>query len=332
MPAARRPLVVAQAALAAAERHNQEVATQLAVAQANEAKAAAMMAANAKATENTLDAVGNLARRATSRAASGPWAACRSPFGAVAGRLRHPDRDPGQITGCRTARCATWPPCAPRAAPSSSTSSAVRAQIADLKVQAERAVAAAGVARNAAARAKASLDALVARQAAAARVVEARKARERARMDGMQAESDRLQAVLAARARAAREQGRRREAAARARGRPPARVRPGPRPGRRLPQHARSAAPVSSEFGFRYHPVLHITGACTPASTSPPAAAPPCTPRPTVTSAMRRLERGGYGNRIVVDHGMDTRHRPGHDVQPPHLASSAAAGTSAAAS
>ena len=244
MPAARQALAAAQAALAAAERHNQEVATQLAVARANEAKAAAMMAVNAKATENTLDAVGNLARESYQQGSVGAMGSL-----SVALSAQSPDdfatriATLGQINRLQDGALRDLATMRAEGRAQQFHVVAVRAQIADLKVQAERAVAAAGVARNAAARAKASLDALVARQAAAARVVEAKKARERARMDGMQAESDRLQAVLAARARAAREKAAR-EAAARARAGRAARVRPGPRPGRRLPQHAGQRAGV----------------------------------------------------------------------------------------
>ena len=243
MPAARQALAAAQAALAAAERHNQEVATQLAVARANEAKAAAMMAVNAKATENTLDAVGNLARESYQQGSVGAMGSL-----SVALSAQSPDdfatriATLGQINRLQDGALRDLATMRAEGRAQQFHVVAVRAQIADLKVQAERAVAAAGVARNAAARAKASLDALVARQAAAARVVEAKKARERARMDGMQAESDRLQACSPpgpGPPGKGRPGGRRPRA-----GRPAARVRPGPRPGRRLPQHAGQRAGV----------------------------------------------------------------------------------------
>ena len=302
MPAARQALAAAQAALAAAERHNQEVATQLAVARANEAKAAAMMAVNAKATENTLDAVGNLARESYQQGSVGAMGSL-----SVALSAQSPDdfatriATLGQINRLQDGALRDLATMRAEGRAQQFHVVAVRAQIADLKVQAERAVAAAGVARNAAARAKASLDALVARQAAAARVVEARKARERARMAGMQAESDRLQAVLAARARAARERAAR-EAAARARaGRPPASDPAPARGGGFLSMPV--SAPVSSEFGYRYHPVLHYSrlhaGIDFAASCGTPVHA--AADGDVVISGW---SSGGYGNHIVVDHGL----------------------------
>ena len=91
--------------------------------------------------------------------------------------------------------------------------------------------------------------------------VKARKAAEQTRLTGMQAESNRLKKVLAARARAAKiaaagpcqARGRCGAAARRAKKRyvPP----PPERSGGYL--SAPSGAPVSSEYGMRYHPVLH---------------------------------------------------------------------------
>ena len=145
----------------------------------------------------------------------------------------------------------------------------------------------------------------------------------------MQAESDRLQAVLAARARAAREKAAR-EAAARARaGRPPA-SDPAPAQGGGFLSMPVSA-PVSSEFGTRYHPILHYwrlhAGIDFAASCGTPVHA-----AADGDGSSRPAGRGGYGNRIVIDHGMHQRHRPGHDVQPPDPDRPRAAGTSAAAS
>jgi murein DD-endopeptidase MepM/ murein hydrolase activator NlpD len=177
---------------------------------------------------------------------------------------------------------------------------AVRQQVAELKIQAERAVAAAGVARTAAARAKASLDALSARQAAAARTVAAKKAREQSRLDGMQAEANRLQAVLAARARAARERAAREAAARQRAGRPPA-ADPAPAQGGGFLSKPVNA-PVSSEFGYRYHPVLHYSrlheGMDFAASCGTPVHAA------ADGTVIMAGWGGGYGNRIVVDHGL----------------------------
>jgi murein DD-endopeptidase MepM/ murein hydrolase activator NlpD len=304
LPAARQALAAAQAALAAAERHNQEVATQLAVARANEAKAAAAMAVNAKATETTLDAVGNLARESYQQGSVGAMGSL-----SVALSAQSPDdfatriATLGQINRLQDGALRDLATMRAEGRAQQFHVVAVRAQIADLKVQAERAVAAAGVARNAAARAKASLDALVARQAAAARAVEARKARERAKINGMQAESDRLQAVLAARARAAREKAAREAAARRRAGRASAPA-PDPAPAQGGGYLSKPVnAPVSSEFGYRYHPVLHYSrlhaGIDFAASCGTPVHA--AADGDVVISGW---SSGGYGNHIVVDHGL----------------------------
>ena len=58
VPAAQRALTAAQTALRQAEQRNQQIADRLAVARADEAEAASALAVNARATESTLDAVG----------------------------------------------------------------------------------------------------------------------------------------------------------------------------------------------------------------------------------------------------------------------------------
>ncbi len=135
----------------------------------------------------------------------------------------------------------------------------------------------------------------------------ARKAAEQHRLTGMQVESNRLAKVLAARARAAkiaaaRARAARERAARAAASRAHRRYIPPP------PEHsggylsAPSNAPVSSEFGMRYHPILHYwrlhAGRDYAANCGAPvfAAAPG-----TIISAG---VAGGYGNRLVVDHGV----------------------------
>ena len=131
------------------------------MARANEAKAAAMMAVNAKATENTLDAVGNLARESYQQGSVGAMGSL-----SVALSAQSPDdfatriATLGQINRLQDGALRDLATMRAEGRAQQFHVVAVRAQIADLKVQAERAVAAAGVARNAAARAKASLDAL----------------------------------------------------------------------------------------------------------------------------------------------------------------------------
>ncbi len=301
IPAARRALSAAQTALRQAQQRNQEIADRLVLAGADEAKAASALAVNTRATESTLDAVGNLARESYQQGSVGAMGSL-----SVALSAQSPDDFATRIATMdhinalqeKALRDLATMKVEGRAQQAHVV--AVRQQVADLKVQAERAVVAAGVARNAAARAKASLDALSARQAAAARTVAAKKAREQSRLDSMQAEANRLQAVLAARARAARERAAREAAARHRAGRPPA-ADPAPAQGGGYLSKPVNA-PVSSEFGWRFHPVLHYSrlheGIDFAASCGTPVHAA------ADGEVIMAGWGGGYGNRIVVDHGL----------------------------
>ena len=301
IPAARRALSAAQTALRQAQQRNQEIADRLVLARADEAKAASALAVNTRATESTLDAVGNLARESYQQGSVGAMGSL-----SVALSAQSPDDFATRIATMdhinalqeKALRDLATMKVEGRAQQAHVV--AVRQQVADLKVQAERAVVAAGVARNAAARAKASLDALSARQAAAARTVAAKKAREQSRLDSMQAEANRLQAVLAARARAARERAAREAAARHRAGRPPA-ADPAPAQGGGYLSKPVNA-PVSSEFGWRFHPVLHYSrlheGIDFAASCGTPVHAA------ADGEVIMAGWGGGYGNRIVVDHGL----------------------------
>src|SRR6478672_8049527 len=74
LPVAQRELTAAQAKVVAAEKHNPQVAEQLAIAKANEAKAADVLATNAKDTKQTSDLIGDLARRSYQQGGMGELA------------------------------------------------------------------------------------------------------------------------------------------------------------------------------------------------------------------------------------------------------------------
>jgi murein DD-endopeptidase MepM/ murein hydrolase activator NlpD len=162
-----------------------------------------------------------------------------------------------------------------------------------LKVAAEAALVQATQARQTAAAAKTKLDLLFAAQTRYAATVAAKKVTEITNLNTMQAQSQALTRVLAARAQAAR------EAAARA-GR---QIGPGgPRAGfLSYPVNG----PVSSEFGPRFDPIMQVwrlhAGIDFAVDCGSPvyAAAGGDVILTTPTS-----QSGGYGNRLVIDHGL----------------------------
>jgi murein DD-endopeptidase MepM/ murein hydrolase activator NlpD len=179
---------------------------------------------------------------------------------------------------------------------------ALREDVARAEAQAAQALDDATAARAAAATAKTELDALAVTQEAQTKALTAQQAAEEKKLAALQAESDRLAAVLRARALAAKRAAAAREAAARAAARKAGRVYVAPKETSGGYLSPPSSAWVSSEFGLRWHPILHYwrlhagrdyAGACG----SPIRAAAPG----RVISAGWA---GGYGNRIVIDHGI----------------------------
>ena len=203
---------------------------------------------------------------------------------------------------------------------------ALRAEVARAQQQAKAALQEASQARAAAASAKARLVDLTATLSQRSAALKQEKAAERSRLKSMRAESRRLEEVLRERARraaarraAARRAKAAREAAARAARRAQQR--------RAAQSHARSqtqpqtqsppsqppstsggylsrpsSAGTSSEFGYRYHPVLHYrrlhAGLDFAAACGTPVVA---AASGTVVSAGAA---GGAGNQVVIDHGV----------------------------
>lgn len=143
-----------------------------------------------------------------------------------------------------------------------------------------------------AADAAAAVAALVAQQRAAVVVIQAKKAAEQARVDALEKEQNRLSAILAARA-AEAERKRREKGGGGV-------VNPDPPTGGGILMKP-AVGPLTSPFGPRYHPILHIwrmhrgQDLGIPCGTPVRAAA-----SGTIISAGWG---GGYGNRIVIDHG-----------------------------
>ena len=306
LPGARTALTAAEAAQVVADRHNDEVATALAVAQANEAKAADTLARNVRATQEVQDQLGNMARDDYQQGGVSGLS--------IALQANSPEDFTNRMVMMDTVmrvRDATLRGLDTMRAEGRAVQAhlvAVRKQVATLKVHAEEALARATLAREVAAAAKTKLDLLHAAQSRYARTVAAKKATEVTNIKKMQARSDSLARVLAARAKAAKARAARakaaREAAARAAHRP-------------VPRSASLGsssgylsrpvdAPVSSEFGMRFHPILGYyrlhAGIDFAANCGSPVYA---AAGGDVIMATPEWQSGGYGNQLVIDHGLE---------------------------
>ncbi len=184
--------------------------------------------------------------------------------------------------------------------------SALRADSAQKKQQAQAAFERAQGARDAAAKAKQDLDALAAQQASQATTVAGKLATEKQRLASMEAEQARLHKILVQRA---AEQRRRAEAARRAAAKKH-RSTGGSKGGGGGGVVTRSNgflsfpvnAPTTSEFGMRFHPIYHRWKLHTGRDFGAPCGTPvhAAAPGDIISAGWG----GGYGNRIVIDHGL----------------------------
>ncbi len=306
MPAAQQRLDQATAALARADAYNDAMAQALQVAQANEARAVEQLARSNAQIQDARTRVANFAAQMYQDQGMGQLSVALSATTPedFANRIAMTDTvmdvQAQSLDRLATIRAA--------AVAQEAHLEALRAQVAQAKAAAQAALAKAQAARASAAQAKQKLDGLAAQQAAQSKVLAAKKAAEQKRLVTAQTEQARLQQILVARARAAKlaaakraEAARRAAAAARAAGRAaPSTALAAPSSGAFL--SAPSDGWISSEFGMRFHPILHYwrlhAGRDYAADCGTPirAAAPG-----TIISAGWG---GGYGNRILIDHGI----------------------------
>ena len=295
LPAAQAALAQAEEAERTANQHNDEVAAQLAVAQANEQRAWRLRPPTRPS--STRPSRSSTTSRPTSSRVAGRSADVRRAGGHQCRRLRDArcagrpghlaDRQRAQ--GAQNARA--------EASAQESYLRAVEAEVAQLKREAEESLAQAQAARTAASTAKANLDNLLAQQSAYAADVESKKAAELRRLAAAEAEQARLQATLEAQARAAAAAEAARAAAARAAGRAYTPVTGGTG----FLSHAANG-PITSQFGLRFHPILHVWKLHTGTDFGVPCGTPVMAAADgTVISAGYG---GGNGNRIVIDHGI----------------------------
>ena len=305
LPGVRQALVVADATRVAADRRNQTLATALAVAQANAAKATEALRTNARESQAVADQLGNLVRNDYQQGEmSGLSLALEasSPQD-FTDRLIMLDT----VLRVRGASLRRLDTVRAQGQATQSHLVAVRRQVAALKAQAETALAKATAARNNAVAAKAKLDRLHGAQARYLATVAAKKAMEVAGLAKLRSESDSLARQLAARARAARESAARHAAARGAAGGgvppivPPGVLKGGLGGFLSYPL----SAPVSSEFGQRLDPVLRVwrlhAGIDFAAGCGSPVYAAAAG---DVIMATPESMSGGYGNRLVIDHGL----------------------------
>ncbi len=305
LPGAQADLATAQNRLAAARERDRQLAQQLKVAQAQEGKARDDLAATAASTQDTTARLGTIARQAYQTGGVGELS--------VALQAQSADDFAQRVTFVNTAMqlqglaLAQLQVDRAQTAAKQARLTAVRQQVAMLKAQAAANVVRAHGLEQAAAAAKARVESLIRQQAAEVRTISARKSAERRRLDALQAEQRKLQRQLAAIARAERLAAAR--AAARARASRNHRSSSSSSSGSSSAPSSGSflSRPVnggwiSSEFGMRFHPILHYwrlhagmdfaVGCGTPVH----------------AAASGRIISagwgGGYGNRIVVGHGI----------------------------
>lgn len=312
LPGARARVAAAEGAVSAADARHAEAAAALAVAQANEAKAEGQLAA----TRSTIGA----ARRDVAGFASQIYQEQGAGQIGVALQATSPadfaDRLEmvGTIMAVQQRFLDTLATAQADQTAQEAHLSALRADGVVAKKRAADALAAATVARNDAAAAQADLEALAARQQRAAATFEAEKAADLKRLNSLSAESDRLGRVLAERARRAKLEAARqarlkaaREKAARDAARkahqaykPPVEA---PQTGFHL-SHAIPGAPITSEFGMRFHPIYHVWRLHSGMDFGAPCGTPIYAAADGQVIMSAYGWNGGYGNRVVIDHGI----------------------------
>ena len=174
---------------------------------------------------------------------------------------------------------------------------AATAEVGVLKQQSAAAVVARRAAERTAAAAQARTATLLAREQVVLRVAQSKAGAERARLDALQGEQAKLQAMLLARARA--------QAAARSQqaGVTGGGGGDGASPGRSSGYLSYPAnGPITSPFGLRFHPILHIWRLHSGIDFGIPCGTPVYAAAPGVVISAGWA--GGYGNRVVIDHGV----------------------------
>ncbi|WP_270886643.1 M23 family metallopeptidase [Pedococcus sp. 5OH_020] len=295
LPAAQKALDRATSAQAQADAFNDDMAVALAVAEANEARAVDQLDGTRRSVVDSRTRIARFASQLYQDQGMGQLSVALNATSPedFASRIALTDTvmdvQHQSLTRLATAQA--------DATAQEAHLKALQAQVEASKKAAEAALAKATLARAEAASAKQALDSLAARQAAQSRALEAQKAAENRQLSKARQEQARLQKVLIARAKAAKAAAARRAAALRRAGR---KVPPPPRADNFL--SAPSDGWISSEFGMRFHPILHYwrlhAGRDFAADCGTPIRA--AAPGQIISAGWG----GGYGNRIMLDHGI----------------------------
>ena len=295
IPAAQAALASAQRAERAADQRNDDVAVQLAVATADEARSVETAAVNARLLIDTQSTLDNFAANVFQGGGSSQLSVALGATSAddFATRLVLADTIVSLTnTAIDDLHAAKAEDVAQKA-----YLTAVRAEIVSLKAQAQAAFVKASTARLTAQRAKTALLALQKQQAGLAHALDVQKKGEEAQLKVAAAEQARLQAMLVAQAAAARAAEAARAASARAAGQNFT-----PVTGSTGFLSYPANGPITSEFGMRLHPIHHTWGLHSGTDFGIPCGtAVFATADGTVISAGWG---GADGNRVVIDHGI----------------------------
>jgi murein DD-endopeptidase MepM/ murein hydrolase activator NlpD len=291
LPGARQALSAAVAAQAVADSDNQTMATALAIAQADAAKAADALGRNARDSQVVQVQLANLVRNdyqqgGVSGLSIALEATSPQDFSDRVAMMN-------TVMQVRNATLRGLDTMRAQGLAGQSYLLAVRRQMAVLKAESEAALARATASRKTAAAAQRNLDLLFVAQAGYETTLAAKKATQMTNLSTMQAESDSLTRQLAARAQAAR------EAAAAGAQQPLTQSAPQTSGVGFLSYPVN--APVSQEFRPRgdplgYHPGIDFAVNCG----SPVYAAAAGDVIMTTPESLS----GGYGNRLIIDHGL----------------------------
>ncbi|MFV0461747.1 MAG: M23 family metallopeptidase [Nostocoides sp.] len=299
---AKAEVISAQAAEATAQARNREAVAALAVATGNEAKAAATLAKTTGDITKTRTQVASFAatmyqEQGASQLGIALNAASPSEFAdrlEMVGTVMSVQQE--AVTRLATAQAVQ--------VAEEAHLKALQDERAAAQAEAQTALDSATAARSAAVAAQDALASLEAKQTAQATTLATRKSEESARLASMQAESSRLAAVLKQRAEAARkaaEAAARKSAAARSRSGTSSRSGSTGTSGNFL-SAAELGQPITSEFGMRFHPILHIWRLHSGLDFGGPCGTPIYAAGPG--TIIQAGSAGGYGNRVVIDHGI----------------------------